>query len=174
MDAESVSSITAIDAETRRRRGMPYSSALMKSSSTCALTPCARFAGSLALKARPLVDGIVQLGKGIAVLAAVDEELEAFRDARLADLALGERRNFHRIVGDKGRLNELVLDEFVEARREAVAARGVLLHVHALLGYLQARLLVRLPGMEVQSAVLLDRVGMVMRGQGAVMSISLP
>ena len=48
-------------------------------------------AGSdLLLEAATLVDGVVQLGEGIAELAAVDEELEALGQVAVLGLALGQ------------------------------------------------------------------------------------
>ena len=47
--------------------------------------------GDLALKAGLLIDGVVQLAEGIAVLGAVDEILEALGESRIIGLALGQR-----------------------------------------------------------------------------------
>ena len=47
--------------------------------------------GDLTLKAALLVDGVVQLAEGVAVLGAVDEVLKALGESRIVRLALGQR-----------------------------------------------------------------------------------
>ena len=45
-----------------------------------------------------LIDRVVELREAVRELAAVDEELEAVRDARIVRIALRERRNLRRMT----------------------------------------------------------------------------
>ena len=46
--------------------------------------------GDLMLEAAPLIDGVVELGKGVGKFAMIDEELEALGEAGVLGGALGE------------------------------------------------------------------------------------
>ena len=70
--------------------------------------------GHLTLEAALLVDGVVQLAEGVAVLGAVDEILEALGEGGIIRLALCQRADLDGIIVDEGGLDELVLDEGVE------------------------------------------------------------
>ena len=86
----------------------------------------------LLLEALLLVDGVVELGEGVAHLAAADEELEALGQARVLRAALGKGRDIHRVHGDEGGLDHLLLHLLVEALIERVAPGGLhLVHIDA-------------------------------------------
>ena len=70
--------------------------------------------GDLTLKAALLVDGVVQLTEGVAVLGAVDEVLKALGKGGIIRLALGQRADLDRVIIDEGGLDQLVLDKGVE------------------------------------------------------------
>ena len=70
--------------------------------------------GDLTLKAALLVDGVVQLAEGVAVLGAVDEILKALGESRIVRLALGQRADLDRIIIDEGWLDQLVLNKGIE------------------------------------------------------------
>ena len=64
----------------------------------------------LTLEAFLLVNRVVQFRKGIAELSRVDEVFKALGKGRVIWLALSKRADLHRIIVDKGRLYQLVLD----------------------------------------------------------------
>ena len=70
-----------------------------------------------------LVNRVVQFGIGVAHLAAADEELEPFGQARVFWAALGQRADLDRVHRDKGRLHQMLLDLLVEAGVKRVAPR---------------------------------------------------
>jgi len=107
-----------------------------------------------------LVDGVVELGEGVAHLAAADEELEALGQARILRAALGEGRDVHRVHGDEGGLDHLLLHLLVEALIERVAPGGLhLVHVHADSLRRGDGLLIIGDGHEVHAQILLDGLG---------------
>ena len=75
----------------------------------------------LSLKAAALVDGIVELGEGVRHLAAGYEQLETLRVVRIVGLSLCKRGNLDRVLRDESRLNELVLNIFLEEEVEQIA-----------------------------------------------------
>ena len=113
----------------------------------------------LGFKAAALVDRVVQLGEGVAQLGAVGEELEALGHVRLILLALGQRRNRHRVIGDEGRLNQVRLDELIKAGLQTFALDRIRLDVHAARFALPARLLVAFPCVVIHAGILLDGLG---------------
>ena len=56
-------------------------------------------------KTLPRVTGVIQLGLGVAHLAAIDKQLKTLHIIRLIGLTLGQRRNFHRMVHNEHRLD---------------------------------------------------------------------
>ena len=70
--------------------------------------------GNLTLKAALLVDGVVQLAEGVAVLGAVDEVLKALGKGGIIRLALGQRANLDRVIINEGGLDQLVLNKGIE------------------------------------------------------------
>ena len=74
-----------------------------------------------------LVAGIVQFGKGIGQLAAGDKQLEAVGNVRVFLGPPRQRRYFHRVMGDKGRLNELGLHNEIEELGEELAVTFILI-----------------------------------------------
>ena len=114
----------------------------------------------LLFKALALVDGVVELGEGVAHLAAADEELEALREARVLGTALGERRDVDGVHSDEGGLDHEVLDLLVVALVESVAPGGLLaVHVDAYGLGRRDGLRVVVDGHEVHAEVLLYRLG---------------
>ena len=72
-------------------------------------------------EALALVDGIVELGVGIAHLPAVDVKLEALDLGRVIGLFLGQRADLDGMVHDEGGLDHLVFAELVEEEVDDVA-----------------------------------------------------
>ncbi len=72
-------------------------------------------------EALALVDGIVELGVGVAHLPAVDVELEALDLGRIVGLFLGQRADLDRMVHNEGGLDHLVFAELVEEEVDDVA-----------------------------------------------------
>ncbi len=70
--------------------------------------------GHLGVEALGLILGIVELGIGVGDLAATNEQLEAVGYVGVAIVAPGQRRDLERILGDEGRLFQLVLDQLLE------------------------------------------------------------
>ena len=89
---------------------------------------------------------------------AGDKELKALGQRRVGRLALGQRGDFHRIIGDERRLNQVRFHIFVEQRCQAVALRRVLLDMHVALVADGAGFLVALPRCPVLAARLLDGI----------------
>src|SRR5690606_16395869 len=63
----------------------------------------------LALESPPLVDGVVELGEGVGVLGAGDDQFEAVGDVGVFAAAGGQRRHLGRVMGNEGRLPDGVL-----------------------------------------------------------------
>ena len=114
--------------------------------------------GDLTLEAALLVDGVVQLAEGVAVLGAVDEILEALGEGRVARLALGQRTDLDGIVVDEGGLDELILNEGVEELGQNSALGGHLRQLHMVLLCGSDGILVGLPVVEIHAGILLDRL----------------
>ena len=77
--------------------------------------------GILRFKALPLVDGIVELGIGIAHLPPVDEQLKAFHIAGLIGFALGKRRHLDGVIHNKGGLDQIIFTVLLKKHIENVA-----------------------------------------------------
>ena len=112
----------------------------------------------LMLETLLLVDRVVELREGVGELAAGDEQLEALGVARVRSVLFGQRADLHRMPSQEGRLNQLVLDKFVEEQVEDIALQMALLILDVVLlgnrsGFLQGVDLV-----EVDAGVLLDRL----------------
>mmetsp|Transcript_44360 Transcript_44360/g.73930 ORF Transcript_44360/g.73930 Transcript_44360/m.73930 type:complete len:290 (-) Transcript_44360:874-1743(-) len=75
----------------------------------------------LRFQAFALLDGIRELTEGVGELAAVDEELEAVRNARHRRMRLGQRRDLDRVLENKRRLHQLRLAQLLEHFIEHVA-----------------------------------------------------
>ena len=69
--------------------------------------------GELGVEAFLLVEGIVELAVGVAHLSSADEELEPLDEARVF-APLCQRGDLDGVGMDEGRLDEALLDEFVE------------------------------------------------------------
>ena len=108
-----------------------------------------------------LVDGVVELGEGIAHLAAADKHLIPLRQMGILRAALGQRAHLHRVHGDEGGLNERLLHLLVEGLVQGVAPRpGHALHVHAYaLGQLHGGVIIALNGHEVGAGDILHGIG---------------
>ena len=108
MDAESVSSMTSRSMPMPRppAGGMPYSmGAEVVLVEPIASSSPASLAVHLRLEALALVDGIDELGEGVGVLAAEDDELEALGELRLARRCLRRAaRSRAGYIGHEGRL----------------------------------------------------------------------
>ena len=87
----------------------------------------------LSLKAAALVDGVIELGEGVGHLAAGYEQLEALGIIRVIGLSLCKRGYLNRVLSNKGRLNELLLDIFLEEEVEQIALLMSLLELYAAL-----------------------------------------
>ena len=68
----------------------------------------------LTFKPLTLVQRIVQLGKGVRNFSAGDVQLESIGQGRICILPSRERRDFNRVVGDKGRLLKIRLNGFLK------------------------------------------------------------
>ena len=75
----------------------------------------------LLLEAAALVDGVVELGEGVAHLAAADEQLEALGEPGILGGALGQGGHVHRVHGDEGGLDQLLLHPLVKDLVQGVA-----------------------------------------------------
>ena len=64
----------------------------------------------LLLEPGALVDRVVELGKGVAYLAAGDEALEPLHEPRVVRPSLGQRRHLHGVVHQERGLDKLGLD----------------------------------------------------------------
>lgn len=105
-----------------------------------------------------LVNRVVELREAVGQLAAVDEELEAVRDARVFRIALGERRDLRRMARDERRLHQGLLDLLLEGLVEdATDAMALLVRDADLIGHL-AGLFDRLAGEEILARRLFDGV----------------
>ena len=61
-----------------------------------------------------LIYRVVQFRISVSQFLTVDHQLETFGQRRIATMFLGERRHFHRIVGDESRLDVSTLTELAE------------------------------------------------------------
>ena len=107
-----------------------------------------------------LVNGVVELGEGVAHLTAADEQLKPLGEPGVLGRPLGQGGDIHRVHGDESGLNEHPLHLLVKALVEGVAPGGLHpVHVDAhALGGGHGRL-VAVDGHEVHPQVLLDRLG---------------
>ena len=114
----------------------------------------------LLLEAAPLVDGVVELGEGVAHLTVADEQLEPLGEPGVLGGPLGQWGHIHRMHGDEGGLDQPLLHLLIKALIQGVApglVRGLgQLHADGLGG--SHRLLVTVDGHEVDAAVLLHRL----------------
>ena len=104
-----------------------------------------------------LVDRVVELRVCVGQLLAVDHEFEALGESWLRAVHLGEWRHLHRIVGDKGRLDEGSLAELSEELVDEFALAHGLVYVHSLLLAEVAYFLLGL-SVAVEACLLLDGV----------------
>ena len=68
----------------------------------------------LGAEALGLIHRVVQLGEGVAVLVAQDEQLEALSELGVLRMLLRQRRDLQRVVDDEGGLDELLLRHGLE------------------------------------------------------------
>ena len=87
----------------------------------------------LLLKSSLLVDRIVKLGESVTELGSVDEVLKSLGECGICRLTLCERRVLNGIIVNKGRLNEVLLNESVEELNEYRALGGDLGKLYVLL-----------------------------------------
>ena len=79
----------------------------------------------LGAEARGLVFGVVELGEAVGDFLAVDEQFEAVGIARFGIRSPRQRRDFHRVLGDEGRLDQGVFDRGLEDfQQQAAPAPG--------------------------------------------------
>ena len=62
-----------------------------------------------------LVNRVIKLGKAVAHFASVNVTFKTVGNFRIIRIALGERRNFFRMTGNKYRLNKFIFNIFVKA-----------------------------------------------------------
>ena len=84
-------------------------------------------------KAAGLVDGVVELGEGVGVLVAADDQLKAVGQARVVVLALGEGADLLGVVADEGRVDQRGLAQLVVKLKDQLAGAPVLLPLDAVL-----------------------------------------
>ena len=80
--------------------------------------------GHLTLEAALLVDGVVQLGEGVAELRGVDEILKPLSEGGIVGLPLGQGAVLHWVIVNKGGLDEVFFHKCVEELRQNGALGG--------------------------------------------------
>ena len=78
----------------------------------------------LTLEPLLLVDGVVELGEGVAHFAAADEQLKPLGEPVILGGTLGQRGDVHGMHGDEGGLDELLLHLLVKALVQGAAPGG--------------------------------------------------
>ena len=71
-----------------------------------------------------LVFRVIQFGKTVGDFAPGDEQLEPIAQFRRVIVAARQRRDFHRIGGDKSRSGQFLFDGFLEQRHLQRAQAG--------------------------------------------------
>ena len=102
--------------------------------------------------------GSIELGEGVADLAAGDDRLEALDHVGQLAVVAGERRDLLRVVGDEHRSPELRLGGLLVDLEHELAGAVVVLHLHAVLGGDAAQLVDRHAHVDADAGVLLDEV----------------
>ena len=147
------------DAQTASRRHAVFKGSDVVGVHVGSLVIARLFQLYLMLKTALLVNRIVEFRKCVGVLPSEDEQLKTLGHRRVGGFSLGERRNFDRIVSDKGRLNQLVLHIFVKEKVEDVPLEMAVLKFNmVLLGYC-TRLFERLDLAEIHAGILFDCIG---------------
>ena len=80
-----------------------------------------------------LVDGVVELGEGVGVLVAGDNQLKAVGKTRVLCLALGERGDLLRIVAHEGGVDDGLLAQLVVELKEELAGAPAGLNLNPVL-----------------------------------------
>ncbi len=88
---------------------------------------------NLSMETLSLIDGVVELGEGVGVLVADDEQLETLGQLGVVGLLLGKRAHLERVVDDEGRLDELLLGNGLENLSDKLALAPSLLGMTAVL-----------------------------------------
>ncbi len=88
---------------------------------------------NLRAEALGLINRVVQLGEGVGVLMAADEQLEALGQLRVVLHLLGQRRNLQRMLGDERRLHQLLLGHGLEDLGDQLALAPSVLGMPAVL-----------------------------------------
>ena len=83
-------------------------------------------------KTLTLVDGVVELRICVAHLTAINKQLKALHIIGLVGLTLCQRRNLHRMIHNKHRLNQVLLHIFFKEQVEDIALGMARLIVDAL------------------------------------------
>ena len=89
--------------------------------------------GNLLGKAAGLINGVIELGEGVGVLVAGNDQLKAVGEARVLGLALGERGDLLRVVAHEGGVDDGLLAQLVVELKEELAGTPVGLDLDAVL-----------------------------------------
>ena len=112
----------------------------------------------LPLEALALIDGIVQLGEGVAELGGVDEILKPFGKSGIVRLALGKGADLHGVIVDEGGLDQLLLHEGVKELGQDGAPGGDLGQLNIVGFGAGDGVFVGLPVPEVHAGIFLYRI----------------
>ena len=112
----------------------------------------------LLFKSLSLVNGVVKLGESVTELGSVDKVLKALGEHGVIGLTLCQGRILNGIIVDKGRLNEVLLNEGVEELNQNCALCGDFGKLHVLLFSNGNSLLIGLDFCEINARILLDRL----------------
>lgn len=75
----------------------------------------------LMLKAAALIDWVVQFAERVRVLTPKDKQFEPLRILRLLRLTFGQRRDIDWMIGDKNRLDQMLLTILLKEQAENIA-----------------------------------------------------
>ena len=80
-----------------------------------------------------LIDRVIQLGVSICHLPAIHKELKTLYIVRIVRFLLCQRRNLDRMIHDKGRLDQMLLDKFLKEQVQDIALLMALLKLYMML-----------------------------------------
>ncbi len=112
----------------------------------------------LSLKARALVNRVIELGVCIGKLPAVHEELKAFNIIGVFRLTLCERRNFNGMIHNKGRLNKMLFNIFFKEKVKNITFLMAILKLNALFLGKSLCFFIGLNGRKINTGIFFDRV----------------